>query len=157
MAHLFIASYWLAMIGTLLLFLFFPAEGPLAFLWHGPMHYIPQSGLYQAAIIPALKQHAMHDVRLDSLRGLVSAPSFHTTAAFLFVAAAWPSKGLRWPILIVNVAMLMAIPVEGTHYLIDMIAGMVVAVLALLIVRALLSHRGQASVGVPQFANPLKP
>lgn len=138
-AHQFIATFWLAAVITLLLFPFMPAQGPLAFLWRGPIPYMPESGLYQALLIPAVKGHILHRISLSDLRGLVSAPSFHTASAFLYTAAAWPFRRLRWPVLLVNGMMLLAIPVEGTHYLVDMIGGMVVAAVALLATPALLA------------------
>ena len=129
-AHLLIASYGLSVFLTLLLFAFFPARGPLATLWHGPIPYMPKTGLFQPILIDALKHHAIHEVRIDDLRGLVSVPSFHTTAAILFIVAAWPLRRIRWPVLIVNALMLASIPVEGTHYLTDMVAGMLVAMVS---------------------------
>ena len=127
-ARRFIAAFWLGACITLLLFVAFPAEGPLAFLWHGRIPYMPESALYQRALIPALRDHAVHTVPLTALRGLVGAPSFHTVSALLYVAAAWPIARLRWPILALNAAMLLATPVEGTHYLTDMLAGALVAI-----------------------------
>lgn len=136
-ARAFLAAFWIAAVLSLLLFPFFPAEGPLAFLWRGPIPYMPESALYQASLIPELRHHVVHHVDLGALRGLVSAPSFHTASAVLYIAAAWPIRKLRWPVIMVNVAMLLSTPVEGTHYLIDMIAGALVATVAILLVGAL--------------------
>ncbi|WP_338329099.1 phosphatase PAP2 family protein [Sphingobium yanoikuyae] len=69
--------------------------------------------------------------RSGQLRGIVSAPSFHTAAAVLYIAAGWRIAALRWPIVALNAAMLLSTPVEGTHYLIDMILGLGVALTAL--------------------------
>jgi hypothetical protein len=136
-ARLFIASFWLAAVATLLLFTLAPAQGPLAYLWHGPIPYMPQSALYQAQVIPLLRHHAVHEVAVTSLHGLVCAPSFHTVSAVLYIIAAWPIRKLRWPLLALNLAMLLATPVEGTHDLTDMIVGALVAIAASLAV-----HRG---------------
>ena len=136
-ARLFLATFWLAALFTLLLFPLFPAEGPLAFLWRGPIPYMPTSALYQEQLIPVLRHHALRAVDLGALRGLVCAPSFHTAAGLVYMAAAWPVRRLRWIVLPVNVAMLLATPVEGTHYLADMIAGGGVALAAIVVVRAL--------------------
>jgi membrane-associated phospholipid phosphatase len=129
-ARLFIASFWLAALITLALFTLAPAQGPLAYLWHGRIPYMPASALYQAQLIPQLRHHEVHSIAVTSLHGLVCAPSFHTVSAVLYIAAAWPIRRLRWPLLALNVAMLLATPVEGTHYLTDMILGVVVAILA---------------------------
>jgi len=134
-ARLFIASFWLAAVATLLLFPLTPAEGPLAYLWHGRIPYMPQSALYQAQVIPLLRNHEVHTVAVTSIHGLVCAPSFHTVSAVLYIIAAWPIRKLRWPMLALNVAMLLATPVEGTHYLTDMIVGALVAIVASIAVR----------------------
>jgi hypothetical protein len=135
-ARRFIATYWLAVVLTLALFPLFPAEGPLAFLWHGPIPYMPTSALYQEQLIPALRAHQMTDIDLGALRGLVCAPSFHAASAVVFIAAAWPIPRLRWVLVPINLAMLAATPVEGTHYLTDIIAGALVAGAAIVAVRA---------------------
>lgn len=134
-AREFLATFWLAVLLTLALFPVFPAEGPLAFLWHGSVPYMPTSALYMEQIIPDLRVHSVTNVDLGSLRGLVCAPSFHTVSAALYIHTAWPIRRLRWPLALINLAMLLAIPVEGTHYLADMIAGLFVAILAIGIVR----------------------
>jgi len=134
-ARLFIASFWLAAVVTLLLFPLTPAQGPLAYLWHGHIPYMPQSALYQAQVIPLLRNHEVHKVAVTSIHGLVCAPSFHTVSAVLYIIAAWPIRRLRWPLLALNAAMLLATPVEGTHYLTDMIVGALVAIAASIAVR----------------------
>ena len=148
-ARRFLVTFWVAGILTLTLYAFMPAVGPLAWLWHGPLPYLPASALWQPQMIPELRAHTLHVVDLGRLRGLVSAPSFHTASAVLFVAAAWPIRGLRVPLTVLNVAMLLSTPVEGTHYLADMLAGAAVAAVALVIVRlvvitgrVIVRHRG---------------
>lgn len=139
-ARALLASLAIAAAITLTLFAFLPAVGPFAYLWRGPAPYMPVSGLWQPLLIPPLREHHLHVVDVGALRGLVSIPSYHTAAGVLFIAAAWPERRLRWPVLAVNAAMLLATPVEGTHYLVDMIAGAGVAGVALALVRGL--HAG---------------
>ena len=145
-ARAFIVSFWLAAILALGVFRFIPAIGPLATLWHGPIPYMPQSALWEADLIPLLRAQMLHRIDLGELRGLVSAPSFHTASAVVYIAAAWPIARLRWPVLALNLAMLLATPVEGTHYLADMIAGVVVAGAALAVagmLRRTIAARGR--------------
>jgi hypothetical protein len=132
----FLATFWLGAVMTLALFPLFPAKGALDYLWQGPIPYMPTSGLYQGEIIPALRAHSFGLIQLGALRGLVCAPSFHTVCATLFIATALPMPRLRWIIVPINAAMLLATPVEGTHYLTDMLIGLAVALTALAIVRA---------------------
>ena len=107
----------------MLLFLAMPAVGPLAYIWQGPVPYMPTSALYQAELLPMLRDNMLGAVDLGALQGLVCAPSFHTAAAVIYIAMAWPCRYLRWPLLLINAAMLLSTPVEGTHYLVDMIGG----------------------------------
>ena len=79
----------------------------------------------------------MSQVDLGTLQGLVSAPSFHTAAAVIFIVIAWQTKYLRWPLILMNGAMLLSTPIEGTHYLSDMIAGGFVGIFAVCAVAAL--------------------
>ena len=61
------------------------------------------------------------------LAGIVTFPSFHAAAAVLYLWAFWP---VRWfgPIAIVaNCAMLLATPIGGGHYFVDVFAGIAIA------------------------------
>jgi hypothetical protein len=137
-SRLFIATFGVAALITLTLFPLLPAAGPFATLWHGSMPYMPLSALYQQEVILALRHHAIHAVDLGALHGLVCAPSFHAASAVLYIATAWRIAPLRWPIVTLNIAMLLATPVEGTHYLADLMCGMLVACLALALTPALI-------------------
>lgn len=141
----FVAAFWLSAVLTLALFRFIPAIGPLATLWHGPLPYLPESALYEADLIPLLRDHGVRVVDLGALRGLVSAPSFHTASAVVYIATAWPLARLRWTVLALSAAMLAATPVEGTHYLADMLAGGAVAGIALVTIGSV--RRGLAARG----------
>ena len=96
-AQLFLVSFWLAALITMLLFLAMPAVGPLAYVWQGPIPYMPTSALYQAELLPLLRDNMLGAVDLGALQGLVCAPSFHTAAAVIYIAMAWECRYLRWP------------------------------------------------------------
>ena len=128
-AHRFLLTFWIAAALTLALFPLLPARGALQF--------------------PALRLHTIHAIDLGAVRGLVCAPSFHTACAVMFIAAAWPFPALRRLILPINLAMLAATPVEGTHYLTDMIMGAAVAI------AAIVSTRWLAALGPVQPRPPI--
>jgi len=144
-ARHFLLTYWAAVVLTLLVFPLMPAKGALDFLWHGPVPYMPTSGRWQGVIIPELRAHALSHIDLGALQGLVCAPSFHTVSAVLYLAWAWPMPRLRWVLTPVNIAMLMATPIEGVHYLSDMILGACVAILAIAAVRGWLNRASGAT------------
>ena len=138
-ARIFITTFWLAVVTTLLLFIFMPGAGPLAYLWHGAIPYMPTSALFQSQLIPLIRNHSVHTIDLGALRGLVCAPSFHTTCAVLYIITARKTGLLRWPLTLTNTAMLLSIPIEGTHYLIDMVGGAIVALTATWLVNTLVT------------------
>ena len=138
-SRLFLATFWVTAVLTLALFPLVPAAGPLATLWHGSLPYVPVSALYQTEVIHAMRHHAVHAVDLGGLRGLVCAPSFHAASAILFTATAWRIAPLRWPVAALNMVMLMATLVEGTHYLADVLAGVIVASFAIAVTPALIA------------------
>lgn len=57
---------------------------------------------------------------------LVQFPSYHAAAALIYIWAAW-GTALRWPAIILNVAMLCSAPVCGSHYLVDLLIGLTFA------------------------------
>ncbi len=142
-AHRFLTTFWLASVLTIVLFPLLPARGALEFLWHGPIRYMPTSGLYQGAIIPGLRDHSVAAIDLTQVRGLVCAPSFHTACAIVYIVTVWPFARLRLLVVPINVAMLLSTPVEGTHYLTDMILGALVALLAIFTVRLVTERLAQ--------------
>ncbi len=129
-SRMFLCSFWIAAILSLCLFRFMPTLGPLSHMWEGPISYMPTSGVFQAEIIPMLRDHQFRIIDLGQLRGLVGPPSFHACCAMLYILAARNTGPLRAPLTLLNVAMLFAIPVEGTHYAVDVVGGMAVALAA---------------------------
>lgn len=143
-ARRFLLVAWIAITLTLLLFPLFPAKGALDYLWHGgPIPYFPREGFHQDVIIDALRDGTVRTVDLAALRGVVCAPSFHTVCAVVFIVTAWPLAALRRVIVPVNLAMLAVTPVEGAHYLVDMLFGVVVALIAVGAVRQLAAWHGR--------------
>jgi hypothetical protein len=159
-ARMFITAVWLSVVLTLVAFVLIPAQGPLAATWQGPIPYMPSSALYQAELIPQLRSHGLQQIHVEALQGVVCAPSFHAASGVLFIAAGWRAGPLRWPMLALNAMMLLATPVEGTHYLIDIIMGAVVAMVAIgmtrLLVHRLCPARGRGRGPIPE-GQPLTP
>ncbi len=80
----------------------------------------------------------------EALEGIVTFPSFHAAAAALLAWGFWSVPVLRWPALGVNLAMVVATPVIGGHYLTDVAAGIALACLAL-----------RVAARLPRTADPL--
>ena len=72
---------------------------------------------------------------IHKIRGIVTFPSFQTVSAIVY-AYGFRKSG-RWGIAIflLNIVMLLSIPAFGDHYLVDMLAGAVVFLISITVVR----------------------
>ncbi len=130
-ARRFLFAFGVSLALTVLMAAFFIAKGAIEYHVGPTPDYVPQTGLHQAQIIRDLRSGALDWVDPARLAGLLTFPSFHATSATLFIWAAWPIRWLRGPMLAVNLAMLLATPIEGGHYLVDIFAGMAIAALGI--------------------------
>lgn len=86
---------------------------------------------YHLEHLTALRDGSMRVLDIGQFVGLVTFPSFHTVLAIL---VPWVCRGvplLFWPVLVTNAGVMISIPSEGGHYLVDIIAGCLIAVLAI--------------------------
>lgn len=132
--------FLLAMVATIIIFVIWPVGSP----WG-------HEGLNAAQLAPyRFPQPRTIGWEADFLRiragyraipesfqaGLVSFPSFHCISAIVFLWAAWPVKWLRFLLLPTNVMMITAALFVGCHYLVDVVAGAVIALLAIAVISA---------------------
>lgn len=115
----------LFIVGTLLTILLsglLPAAG--AWKYHVPTGSFDLSTLSHFEL---LRDGRMRDIPLREMQGLIAMPSLHTAMAVLFVYAMRCTR-LVVPVFVVNVAMLVSTPVDGGHYVVDVLAGAVLAI-----------------------------
>ena len=86
------------------------------------------------------------------IRGLIAFPSYHVVLALLMVWYARTIMWLRWPVLVLNLAVLASAPVQGGHHLIDIFGGCGVTVLAILAVGAAEAIRLPPVPGLGRFS-----
>lgn len=95
---------------------------------------------HQPEVILGLRSGTLRLIDLGTLDGIVTFPSFHAGAAVLLTYAFWTLRPLRWPFAALNAAMLVsAVPIGG-HYLIDIVAGVIVAIAGLCVTTAILDR-----------------
>lgn len=122
----FLTAILLALMACIAINLFLPAVGPPAL-----------NGLrtQTADIVHALRGG---ENIVYPYTGIIQFPSFHTVMALLYIAA---HRGNRYTFPVVlawNSVMISAIPFAGAHYLVDLPAGAVIAVCALMAAQRLL-------------------
>ncbi|WP_406871848.1 phosphatase PAP2 family protein [Aminobacter sp. P9b] len=69
-------------------------------------------------------------ISLDEPRGLIAFPSYHGTLSVLIILAFARARFWFWPVLALNIAVILSTPVDGGHHLADIIGGVVVAFVA---------------------------
>lgn len=102
---------------TIAVFIFMPAHAHGVGAWFEKFDYMRSAG--------------SHVLSFDDLSGIITFPSFHTQAAIMFIWACWKTPYLRWPVLLVNLALIAATPVAGQHYGVDVLAGASLAIAVL--------------------------
>jgi hypothetical protein len=93
--------------------------------------------LVQMDRLPAVRDGALRLLNISHLGGIITFPSFHAAAAILALWGLWGVWWMRPIALIANVGMLMATPLLGGHYFVDIFAGVGLAVLAINVAKSI--------------------
>ena len=144
----FALAFGIALAASLGLFALLPAGGPIGQFGVDTRAMPTLTTDEQRHIILALRAGGDRFVDLADLQGLVSFPSVHAASAVLFVWGSRPLKVLFWPMVVTNAAMLLATPIEGNHYLVDVLAGIAIASGSIALSGSLINARW----GLPRLA-----
>lgn len=85
----------------------------------------------------AVRDHSQFVFSLERAQGILTFPSVHTATAVICAFSMFTVPWLRYPILVLNIGMAVSTLSHGGHYLVDVIAGAILAVLALWLTRYL--------------------
>ncbi|HEX8468455.1 MAG TPA: phosphatase PAP2 family protein [Allosphingosinicella sp.] len=113
--------------------IFFPAVGVYVHNNIPPdaYHHVFQKLGYFHIQLDAARLDPAFVLDLATAQGIVAFPSGHAGAAVLCAWAAWGLRRLRWPFLALNIGMFVSAIPQGAHYLVDLMAGTVVALLSI--------------------------
>lgn len=121
-----------------------PAEGAYAFYKPPANIHLdndPLAGIYHLADVRSLRDGTFKSLSMEHVAGLVTLPSFHVIFAILL---AWSTRGLRYvfiPSIVLNTVVSVSALAIGGHYLIDIIAGAMIAFASILL------YQKQAELG----------
>ena len=134
-------SYSLAM--ALAIYPFAPADAAFTHYGVTPAQYPIESTIpwTTGPVVHFFKEGARH-VTLESLKGLITFPSYHAAIAVILAWAAWPLRGLGYFIVLLNAVVLLSCILVGAHYLVDVIAGSAISVASILLARRAVSWSG---------------
>ncbi|WP_316158344.1 MULTISPECIES: phosphatase PAP2 family protein [unclassified Bradyrhizobium] len=118
--------------------LLIPAVGVYHVLGLLPSDYpniVPQAFYDSARDMLLVRDGTLRLLDTNHLAGIVTFPSFHAAAAVLDGWALWSFRWLRPFNVMIHGAMLLSTPIGGGHFLVDMIAGISIAILSILVAR----------------------
>jgi membrane-associated phospholipid phosphatase len=126
-------AFGLALIATSAISVFTPAVAAFVYLDLSPQVYanIASTVYTHVPTLEALRAGTLHSIKLDNLEGLITFPSFHTTGALMFIWAFWSVPFVRGPAAALNISLILATPIDGAHYFIDLVGGATVAFAAI--------------------------
>jgi hypothetical protein len=93
-----------------------------------------------------LLAHGPGRISPTDAKGLIGFPSYHGTLALLVAWYARDLKVIRWFALGLNAVVIAATPIQGGHHVIDVLAGFVVAALAIGFANAVIGFAGRSGV-----------
>jgi membrane-associated phospholipid phosphatase len=81
------------------------------------------------AAFGALRDGTLRLLVASGSEGIITFPSLHAALGVIFLLALWRVPLVRWAGVVVNVLMIAATPIDGSHYLVDVIAGVAIALI----------------------------
>ncbi|RLP22275.1 phosphatase PAP2 family protein [Mesorhizobium sp. YM1C-6-2] len=114
----------------------FPAAGAYSFYQIDPGQFSAHAGMWHYDLLLRLRAGEPFEYLVTHPAGLTTFPSFHTALGLLIIySLRHAPKVILLPVAAVNAAMIVSTLPEGGHYLIDVIAGVVVAAFAITFAR----------------------
>lgn len=136
--RVFVAATILSGVACIVISGAMPAMGTFVHYGLGPTDYpnlTPAASFLHVADLQALRDGSMTILSLSDAQGIITFPSYHAALAVIFAASFWQVRPLRLPGAALNGTMLAATPINGGHYFVDVIAGVLIAAAALWVVR----------------------
>jgi membrane-associated phospholipid phosphatase len=127
----FIVAFIATTLITIAISAVLPSVGPWVFLdLHPAMAngFLPTSSSSWPVFL-GLRDGTFHTINGMNSEGIITFPSLHAALGILFAAALWRVRVIKWAALILNALMLIATPAYGSHYFVDVIAGVALAAL----------------------------
>ena len=121
---------------TVVLSSFFPAVSNYIHLGLSArdfLHVDPFAGDVHMRDFNALRDGTAKVLELGKMEGIITFPSYHAGLSVVSLWGFWATRiaWVRWPGILLAASTIVATPVDGGHYLVDVIAGCAIAALAL--------------------------
>jgi hypothetical protein len=88
------------------------------------------TGDYGKALVLLLRDGPGY-ISPSDLRGLIAFPSYHGVLALIVAWYGWHVRWLRWPLVLLNAAVIISSPIQGGHHMVDLLGSFPVAALSI--------------------------
>ena len=139
--RIFMVSFMLAAVVSIVISAILPALGVWDFYQFKPDDFpaiVPATRAAQP-FFDGLRDGSYQLLTGITAQGIITFPSFHAALGVVFMTALWPVRVLRWVGVIVNGLMILATPVDGGHYVVDVIGGIAVAIICIIAARQIVA------------------
>jgi membrane-associated phospholipid phosphatase len=152
-ANRFVTAFLVSSFLTLLIFGLFPVAGPLIYFEHTDL---PQANYSEHYL--KMRSHALVAIPMDNILGIVTFPSFHVSSGVIITYFFRGLPFLSVLAVILNIGMSISALVPGGHYLIDILAGLVVGLITVAIIHWLegAGAERRLPLGLPRLARETK-
>lgn len=134
----YMLAFIIAAVITIAVSALLPAEGVwLYYGIKGDLASLPLSHTSWPAHFSGLRDGSFRLLTGAGSEGIITFPSLHAALAVILAAAFWPVRIARWVGVVVNGLLLVSTPIDGSHYFIDVLAGIGVALASMAAARAL--------------------
>ena len=86
-------------------------------------------------VLREIRAGAWTTLDINKVDGIVTYPSFHAALGVVFIYGTWRIRWAFWIFLPLNIVLIISTPTVGGHYLVDVIAGILVAAVAIALTR----------------------
>lgn len=137
--RVYILAFIFAALVTIAVSVVLPAEGVwLHYGLQGSPGAIPVSHTSWPVFL-GLRDGSFRLLTAVGSEGIITFPSLHAALAVILAAAFWPVPIARWLGAGINLLMVAATPFDGSHYFVDVLTGIGIAVLCLAVARSLVT------------------
>lgn len=118
-------------------------------------HVDPWAGYIHLADYQSLRAGTMHSLMLTKAQGIITFPSYHAGLATVTLWAFWRTPWVRWPGVVTAILTIVATPVDGGHYLVDILAGIALASACIALSSKATDWRWPSMIGRVQRESPV--
>ncbi len=129
---------------------FWPAAGAYSLYQTEPGYFTAAAGMWHYHELELLRSGEPFPLAIERAQGLTTFPSFHSALGIIVTYSLREWRRIFYVAVLINTLMIISTIPEGGHYLIDVVAGIAIGVVAVAIVRMIEKYGSRWQRAWPQ-------